>query len=332
MLFPIANDAIQIDAGTPAAEDQFSNGIRLKADASSAYGATSGDAQVQNGILLNADGAVIYVDATSGLPANTQYVNGLPIAPTGALCISTDAVDEWQNGIPFAANGSVAAVIIGGGGGGDPFWADVNFMTMWQGTNGGTDAVDLSNFAKTITYQNGAVLSNTWAATGTTSLALDGTNDYASIPLSWNANTMTNWTLDGYSRFSTNTPRALLSAGPNASNGSQFYLDFVSQTIYFGDGVTNFFTYLWPLGINTAFHWALVKSSALGRITFYLDGINRGFTTSNVASNALANMMFGARPDESKFNSGFNGAARVTFYQARWEADFTPPTLPYPTS
>jgi hypothetical protein len=114
MLFPIANDAIQLTSAAPVSADQFSNGIRLKADASAAYGATSGGTQVQNGLLLDANGAVIYVDATAGLPANTQYVNGLPISSAGALCVSTGPVDEWQNGMPLAANGAISANTSGG--------------------------------------------------------------------------------------------------------------------------------------------------------------------------------------------------------------------------
>lgn len=106
-LFPVSSSSVQIQTSTPASSDQFSNGVRLKSDASAVFVASSGGQQVSNGLLLDANGAIVCVGATSGLPAGTQYVNGLPISSAGALCVSTNAVDEWINGLPFDANGAL---------------------------------------------------------------------------------------------------------------------------------------------------------------------------------------------------------------------------------
>lgn len=114
-LFPVFDDAVQINIGTPAAEDQFSNGVRLVVDGSAVYGATAGGEQVQNGLLLDANGAVIYIDATAGLPAGVVWVNGMPFSSAGALCISNGSVDEWVNGLPFASNGALVVSIASAG-------------------------------------------------------------------------------------------------------------------------------------------------------------------------------------------------------------------------
>lgn len=108
-LFPVLNDAVQISTGTPVSADQFSNGVRLMADGSSVYCATSGGAQAQNGFLLDTNGAVICVDATSGLPAGVVWINGMPFDPDGALCVSTNASVSYSNGLPFDINGAVAS-------------------------------------------------------------------------------------------------------------------------------------------------------------------------------------------------------------------------------
>lgn len=109
MKFPIKSDRFAVNTGTPTAVDQYNNGVRLASDASSTFATTSPTGSTAgNGLLLNADGALVTVDATSGLPDGTTWCNGLPVAPNGAVCTSNDAPQAWSNGIPFAANGAVS--------------------------------------------------------------------------------------------------------------------------------------------------------------------------------------------------------------------------------
>lgn len=109
MKFPIANDRLAINTGTPIANDPYSNGVRLVANVSAVYSTTTATGGVAvNGLLLNANGSLVTVDATAGLPAGTTWCNGLPVAPNGAVCTSTDAPQAWANGLPFVANGAVS--------------------------------------------------------------------------------------------------------------------------------------------------------------------------------------------------------------------------------
>ncbi len=108
-VLPVSSGLAQLTTAAVNASDAYQNGIRLGGGLARA--ATSGGAQVNNGLLMSSTGQLIYVDATAGLPANTQYCNGLPLNSSGALCISTDAAATYSNGIPMAANGAVSCLV-----------------------------------------------------------------------------------------------------------------------------------------------------------------------------------------------------------------------------
>ena len=110
MKFPTLNGRMAVNTGTPTANDQYSNGVRLVADASAVYATTDATGGAAgNGLLLNTtSGSMVTVDATAGLPANATWCNGMPVAANGAVCTSTDAPQSWSNGVPFAANGAVS--------------------------------------------------------------------------------------------------------------------------------------------------------------------------------------------------------------------------------
>ena len=110
-LFPIASDKAQLTTAAVAGGDNYVNGIVLNSTATLARAATTGGSVRLNGLLVTNSGQVVYVDATAGLPAGTTFCNGLPLTPTGELCISTGAMATYLNGLPFAANGALAAQI-----------------------------------------------------------------------------------------------------------------------------------------------------------------------------------------------------------------------------
>lgn len=109
----LATGKVPLTTAAVGATDTYRNGLRVNADETAVLASTSGGDEVSNGLLLTANGQVVYVDATSGLPANTEYINGLPISPSGALCVSTDAAATYSNGTPMTANGAVAVSLLG---------------------------------------------------------------------------------------------------------------------------------------------------------------------------------------------------------------------------
>lgn len=110
--FLVTSGAVLIGTAAVGATDTYRGGVLNTASGDLNRGTTTGGAQYSNGLSRTNDGRAIYVDATAGLPADVQWVNGLPLKSTGELCISTDAVATYSNGIPFASNGAVAAGIV----------------------------------------------------------------------------------------------------------------------------------------------------------------------------------------------------------------------------
>lgn len=105
----VANGAVQLSTAAASGTDTFRNGV-LTASTDLTKAIASGGDEYTNGILVTDAGQVRYVDATAGLPGDTVWTNGLPRSG-GALCISTGPASTYSNGIPFTANGAVAAAI-----------------------------------------------------------------------------------------------------------------------------------------------------------------------------------------------------------------------------
>lgn len=109
--FVVTSGAVLLGIGAIAPTDTFSNGILTSATGGLNRAVPVGGDEYSNGLLMTDAGQIRYVDATVALPADTTWTNGLPQSG-GALCISTNAAVTYSNGIPFAANGAVAAGII----------------------------------------------------------------------------------------------------------------------------------------------------------------------------------------------------------------------------
>lgn len=111
-LLTIIEDAVRLDiGGLNPAIDVSLNGILTEGTTGNVHAVPAGGAVFNQGLLLTNAGQVRYVDATAGLPVNTVWSNGLP-SSDGALCISTGALANYSNGMPFVANGAVRAGIL----------------------------------------------------------------------------------------------------------------------------------------------------------------------------------------------------------------------------
>lgn len=107
----VTSGAVLLGIGAIQPTDTFTNGVLTSATGGLNRAVPAGGDEYSNGLLRTDAGQIRYVDATAGLPADTTWPNGLPLSG-GALCISTNAAATYSNGIPFAANGAVAAGII----------------------------------------------------------------------------------------------------------------------------------------------------------------------------------------------------------------------------
>lgn len=109
--FFVTSDQVVLGTAAVAATDTYRGGVLVDALAVKNKATISSGSQFSNGLSRLDAGPVSYVDATAGLPVDTQWCNGLPLTAAGQLCVSTGPVSTYSNGIPFAANGAVAALV-----------------------------------------------------------------------------------------------------------------------------------------------------------------------------------------------------------------------------
>lgn len=107
----VTGNSVLLGTAAPSSTDAFANGVRKSATGGLNRATTTGGTIGLQGLLMTHTGQLQYVNATAGLPSNTTWTNGLPLSG-GALCVSTNPAVTYSNGIPFAANGAVAAGII----------------------------------------------------------------------------------------------------------------------------------------------------------------------------------------------------------------------------
>jgi hypothetical protein len=110
-IFPVLQDQVYLLTAAPVATDNPVGAVLRDAANVGVRAAAAGGTQFANGLLFTDLGQLFYNDATLGLPANTQYVNGIPWAPDGSMCIAMALPVNYSNGLPFASNGAIAAVI-----------------------------------------------------------------------------------------------------------------------------------------------------------------------------------------------------------------------------
>jgi len=110
-LFKVVNNQAQLDAGDVASTDVYGAGIRFTQDGAARTTRFAGTAFNQ-GIPMSPTGQVAIVDATSGLPVDAIYLNGLPISGN-KVCVSLNASSVISSGLPFDSNGVLVGSLSG---------------------------------------------------------------------------------------------------------------------------------------------------------------------------------------------------------------------------
>ena len=215
----------------------------------------------------------------------------------------------------------------------------VSLLLHGDGTNGSTTITDSSPTTKTVTAFGNAQISTTEKKFGTGSIYFDGTGDY--VVAANNAG----FTLPGdYTIELWIYPQAF-GAGPgiftfgSQVNGTNGVLMFhaSSRLSLYANGVTFLTSSLNPL--STAGSWQHVavvrQGTGAGNTVLYVNGTSVGSATNNVSFTGIANNGFclGAQANNSGFSdatfTGYMDDIRVSRV-ARYTANFTPPTAPFP--
>jgi hypothetical protein len=220
---------------------------------------------------------------------------------------------------------------------GDPYFGSVTSLLHMDGANASTTFTDQTGRALTATN---AVISTTQSKFGGASGSFNGTTAYLTGPTGDTGTSLAaaDFTLEGWF-YPTATPAT---AGDcfstnNSSNG--YVLRFLPGNQFRFDYSTlgnNTFSALHATAVtlNTWNHVAVVRYGTV--ITIYLAGVGGGTSTigtTAIFTPSVQQLVLGRNPTNSSwYYSGYMDELRLTKGVARYTANFTPPTAPFPNS
>lgn len=232
--------------------------------------------------------------------------------------------------------------VIGAGGLGgetDIYWSDVSLLMKSDGTNGSTTITDSSSNVLTLAAVGNAQISTSTVKFGSGSVSLDGSGDYinASDPTVLNFGTG-DYTLEGWFNFtSIATDRGLFAKFSTVSGTRGINLRYAPSVSGLRLVVGGTTTVLAQNGSFTPtlgdwYHVAYTNSASNHRV--FVNGSSVIASSSNVGNiDTAVDFLIGSAQTVSNSDFyGFIDEVRVTKGVARYTANFTPPTAPFPTS
>jgi len=211
----------------------------------------------------------------------------------------------------------------------DADFDNVSLLLHGDGTNGSTTIVDNSPTPKTVTTVGDAQISTAQSKFGGASIAFDGGGDYLTIPSQSAFDFGTNdFTIEFWWRATAGSSGGLVDLGFNYG-GIGIYQSTSLRVRAAGIDEINVALF----SLNQWVHVALSRSSTSLRLFF--DGIQQGATVSNSTnlSNSFANIAVGAFVSGGSYfatPAAYIDDLRITKGIARYTANFTPPTAPFP--
>jgi len=224
----------------------------------------------------------------------------------------------------------------------DPNFANVSLLLHGDGTNGSTTIVDSSPSPKTVTAFGDAQISTAQSKFGGASIAFDGAGDYLKSPISSDYEFGTgDFTVEAWVRFvSISAEQRIVGIGRGALGvGNPIYTGWSVRystgklAFYRFDGSETDVNRAWSPVVNTWYHVAVSRNGTSLRL--FADGNQLGAThTSTLSYNRVNNedievgqIITGAG---TFYFNGYIDDLRITKGVARYTANFTPPTAPFP--
>jgi hypothetical protein len=221
---------------------------------------------------------------------------------------------------------------------------EVSLLLHGNGTNGSTTITDSSLTPKTVTAVGNAQISTAQSKFGGASIEFDKVADRLTLAASSDLAFGTgDFTVEfwAYSRdVSSATQRGFLQISSNAGGLSTSYTNglFIYQGANATGGNMNggliailenniVGSNTAVLGTNTWFHIALTRSS--GTVRLFFNG-NVHASIANTSNLTASNLVVGGYYDTTFLYDGYIDDLRITKGVARYTANFTPPTLPFP--
>jgi hypothetical protein len=210
----------------------------------------------------------------------------------------------------------------------DPFIGSVSLLLHGNGTNGSTTITDSSLTPKTVTAFGNAQISTAQSKFGGASIAFDGAGDYLATNLSIdNSFIQNNFTIECWIY-----PTSTSEGGAFGLIGNQYFgvrLQSNFDNFYFnGSSSSPFISMGSSLTRGAWNHIAMTKSGATGY--GFVNGVSTGSTSVVSPSITTSNLHIGFYYNTPFVFAGYIDEFRVTTGIARYTANFTPPTAPFP--
>jgi hypothetical protein len=214
----------------------------------------------------------------------------------------------------------------------DPQFTSVSLLLHGNGANGSTTIVDSSSSPKTVTAVGNAQISTAQSKFGGASIAFDGSGDRLAIPASSQFGFgMDSFTIEYFLRCTASGLQIHLDTriAADSESAPEIYSD--GATLYYFANATNLITATSSITANTWQHIAVCRSAGATRL--FVDGIQRGSTYSDLLNYSAARpVSIGGHylGSAGVFFNGYIDDLRITKGVARYTANFTPPTAPFP--
>ena len=216
----------------------------------------------------------------------------------------------------------------------DPYWDNVVLLLHGDGADGSTDIVDSSQSGHAITVNGSAQISTAQSKFGGASAYFGGTGDYLDAGASTDFNFGTDdFTIEMFFyRASASGRMDLCGRYLNLSTGFG-----ISTSVYSAGDVLFYFGTnalcislggLWTVGVFN--HIAAAKSGQTLRM--FINGALAASATTTLSISGGNSLKIGAAGNATQLFLGYIDELRITKGVARYTADFTPPTAPFPNT
>jgi hypothetical protein len=216
----------------------------------------------------------------------------------------------------------------------DPFIGSVSLLLHGNGTNGSTTITDSSLTPKTVTAFGNAQISTAQSKFGGASIAFDGTEDYALVPYSSAFNLeSTDWTIElfAYPSSVSAGERGLVGITTLNATAGIVIRQVTNKFQAWVDGYqVGIITQSSTITALSWYHVALVRSGSTN--TLYVNGSSVGSGSRTPITGSPTNIAIGRTYSNSnaEYFNGYIDDLRITKGVARYTANFTPPTAPFP--
>lgn len=215
----------------------------------------------------------------------------------------------------------------------DPYRSQVSLLLHGDGANGSTTITDSSPTPKTVTAVGDAKISTAQSKFGGSSIAFDGSGDYLSIPSNIDFRLgAENFTIEFWIRYNTvSGVQILFDTRPTAGTGLYPVIYSNGATLSYFTNASDRITVLNAVAAGAWYYVALVKNSGLTKL--YLNGLQVGSAYADSNDYLCGPLLFIGNDSYTPALYAFNGYIddlRITKGVARYTANFTPPTAPFP--